>query len=181
MEKDIVERQKAELEVHQKWMKAALKLADRAAAIGEIPVGALVVLNNEVIGEGWNQSIVNHDPSAHAEMIAIRAAAKRVGNYRVVEADLYVTLEPCPMCAGALVHSRVARVFYGASDYKTGAAGSVMNLLQHANLNHQTDVIGGVLADECADKISSFFKKRRAEKKRIKALKKLAETPQEGE
>ncbi len=168
-------------DTHRKWMQVALTLADRAAAIGEIPVGAIVVLDGEIIGEGWNQSIVNDDPSAHAEMIAIRHAAKKVGNYRVINADLYVTLEPCPMCAGVLVHSRVARVIYGASDYKTGAAGSVMNLLQHENLNHKTDVISGVLAEACADKISSFFKMRRDEKKRLKALKKQERKLQEGE
>ena len=168
-------------DTHRKWMQVALTLADRAAAIGEIPVGAIVVLDGEIIGEGWNQSIVNDDPSAHAEMIAIRHAAKKVGNYRVINADLYVTLEPCPMCAGVLVHSRVARVIYGASDYKTGAAGSVMNLLQHENLNHKTDVISGVLAEACADKISSFFKMRRGEKKRLKALKKQERKLQEGE
>lgn len=147
------------------WMRYALSLADRAAAIGEVPVGAVVVLGDEVIGEGWNQSILRHDPSAHAEMIAIRQAANQVENYRLINATLYVTLEPCSMCAGLLVHSRIAKIVYGASDYKTGAAGSIMNLLQHPQLNHQVEVVSGVLQQECADKISSFFARRRKEKK----------------
>ncbi|MCY7294577.1 tRNA adenosine(34) deaminase TadA [Alteromonas sp. a30] len=159
---------------HEYWMKEALKLAERAAAVGEIPVGAIVVINNQRVGEGWNQSILNHDPSAHAEMIAIRQAAKRVGNYRLINADLYVTLEPCSMCAGLLVHSRVARIIFGASDYKTGAAGSIMNLVQHPNLNHQAEIVGGILENECANKLSDFFKQRREEKKRLKLAMKEA-------
>ena len=153
------------------WMNYALQLADKAEAQGEIPVGAVVVADNQIIGEGWNQSILLHDPSAHAEMIAIRQAGKVLQNYRLVNATLYVTLEPCPMCAGLLVHSRIARLVYGAADYKTGAAGSVMNITTHQQLNHQIEVLGGVEAQRCADKISAFFKLRRAEKKAIKLKK----------
>ncbi len=155
-------------EIHLKWMRYALKLAERAAALGEVPVGAVVVLDGEIIGEGWNQPILQKDPSAHAEMMAIRQAAKRIGNYRLVNTTLYVTLEPCPMCAGLLVHSRIAKVVYGTDDYKAGAAGSIMNLLQHPQLNHQIDIVSDVLKDECAAKLSEFFKQRRKVKKALK-------------
>lgn len=154
------------------WMKHALTLAERAAAIGEVPVGAVLVNeHNEILGEGWNQPILRHDPSAHAEMQAIRQAAERLGNYRLVNTRLYVTLEPCPMCAGLLVHSRVSKLVYGAPDYKTGCAGSIMNLLQHDKLNHQLVVVSGVMAEACADRISSFFQQRRAMKKAQKQAK----------
>lgn len=152
------------------WMRHALALADNAEAINEVPVGAIIVSHDEVIGEGWNTPITDHDPSAHAEMRAIKAAALHRQNYRVVDATLYVTLEPCPMCAGALVHSRITRVVFGAFDEKTGAAGSVMQLLQHPQLNHQIEITGGVLAKECGEKISAFFQRRRKEKKALKAL-----------
>ena len=151
------------------WMRLALSLAAKAEACDEIPVGAVVVADSKVIGQGYNTSIMDHDPSAHAEMKAIRAAAQTVENYRVVNATLYVTLEPCPMCAGLLVHSRISRLVFGAYDEKTGAAGSVMQLCQHAQLNHQIDVTGGVLAKDCGGIISAFFKRRRAEKKAAKA------------
>lgn len=150
------------------WMNHALMLADKAEQQGEIPVGAVVVVNNTIIGEGWNQSITLHDPSAHAEMQAIRQAGQVIQNYRILDATLYVTLEPCPMCAGTLVHSRIPRLVFGAPDYKTGSAGSVMNLVVNPQLNHQLVVQGGVLETDCADKISSFFKRRRAQKKAIK-------------
>jgi tRNA(adenine34) deaminase len=162
----IIEEQKNEQDFY--WMTHALSLADRAQAQGEIPVGAVLVLNNEIISEGWNQPITLHDPSAHAEMLAIRNAGQVLKNYRILGATLYVTLEPCPMCAGLLVHSRIARLVYGASDYKTGAAGSVMNLVVNPQLNHQIDVLGGVAEVQCAEKISSFFRLRRQEKKAIK-------------
>ena len=139
------------------WMKHALRLADKAEAIGEVPVGACVVVNGKVIGEGWNTPIQDHNPTAHAEVHAVTQAAQYVQNYRLIDATLYVTLEPCSMCAGMLVHARVKRVVFGAWDAKTGAAGSVMNLLQHPVLNHQSEIVSGVLADECASKISSFF------------------------
>lgn len=151
------------------WMKHALTLADKAESIREVPVGACVVINGELIGEGYNTPITDNDPSAHAELRAVKDAASKVRNYRLIDATLYVTLEPCSMCAGMLVHARVKRVVFGAKDAKTGAAGSVMNLLQHPVLNHQIEVVSGVLADECANKLSDFFRKRRKE---IKAAKK---------
>ena len=159
---------------HTKWMQHALSLADKAEAMGEVPVGACVVHNGELIGEGGNTPITDSDPSAHAEMNAVRMAAKHLQNYRTTDATLYVTLEPCSMCAGMLVHARIKRVVYGASDAKTGAAGSVMNILNHPSLNHQVDVISGVLADDCADKISAFFKRRRAQIKLDKKAKQAA-------
>ena len=142
-------------------MKRALDLARYAEGAGEVPVGALVVLNDEVIGEGWNQPIVSHDPTAHAEMVAMRAAAARMKNYRLTGATLYVTLEPCAMCAGAMVHARVARVVYGAADPKSGAAGSVFNLLESTPLNHRAQVAGGVLGGECGEMLRRFFESRR--------------------
>lgn len=155
----------------EKWMRHALSLANNAEQQGEIPVGAVLIKNGQIIGEGWNQSIVQHDPSAHAEMMAIRQAGAAIENYRLVDTTLYVTLEPCPMCAGLLVHSRIGRLVFGASDYKSGAAGSVMNLLNDQQLNHQVDVSSGLLEQECGDRLSAFFKKRRAEKKRLKQQK----------
>ena len=160
-----------------KFMKHALSLADKAELIGEVPVGACIVVNGEIVGEGYNEPITTHDPSAHAELRAVQQAARQVQNYRLVDATLYVTLEPCSMCAGMLVHARVKRVVFGAWDAKTGAAGSVMNLLQHPALNHQAEIVSGVLADECADKLSCFFQKRRKE---IKAAKKAKKQSAEG-
>ncbi|MDK1289224.1 tRNA adenosine(34) deaminase TadA [Pseudoalteromonas umbrosa] len=160
-------------ELDEYWMRQALAYADKAEAENEIPVGAVIVQGGELIAAGWNRSIGCHDPSAHAEMMAIREAGKRVQNYRLVDCTLYVTLEPCPMCAGLLVHSRVKRVVYGASDAKTGAAGSVMNLLQEPQLNHQPEVVSGVLAQECSEKLSDFFKRRRKEHKAAKKARKL--------
>lgn len=157
------------------WMRHALTLADKAESIGEVPVGACVVLNGELIGEGFNTPITDNDPSAHAELRAAKEAAAAVQNYRLINATLYVTLEPCSMCAGMLVHARVKRVVFGAKDAKTGAAGSVMNLLQHPALNHQLEVVSGVLADECANKLSDFFRKRRKEIKAAKKAKRLLE------
>lgn len=150
------------------WMQQALALADKAQQQGEIPVGAVLVKDNQLIGEGWNQSITLCDPSAHAEMMAIRQAGKKVQNYRLVDSTLYVTLEPCPMCAGLLVHSRIGRLVFGATDYKSGAAGSVLNLLTDQRLNHQVDVCSGVMAQDCGDKLSAFFKQRRTNKKLLK-------------
>jgi len=152
------------------WMHEALKLADKAESEGEVPVGAIIVKNNKVIATGWNRSICTHDPSAHAEMLAIREAGKTLKNYRMLGCTLYVTLEPCFMCAGLLVHSRVERLVFGAHDLKTGSAGSLMNLVKHPDLNHQLEVTSGVLAEQCGDKLSSFFKRRRKE---IKAQKKV--------
>jgi tRNA(adenine34) deaminase len=149
-------------------MRHALKLADKAEQQGEIPVGAVLVRDNQVLGEGWNQSISLHDPSAHAEMMAIRKAGINVQNYRLVESTLYVTLEPCSMCAGLLIHSRIKRLVFGATDFKTGAVGSVFNVIGDDRMNHQIEVTGDVLAEQCGDKISSFFKTRRAQKKQLK-------------
>ncbi|GAB3030178.1 tRNA adenosine(34) deaminase TadA [Bowmanella dokdonensis] len=150
------------------WMEQALDLARLAWKEGEIPVGALVVQEGNILGQGWNRPISSHDPSAHAEMLAIREAGARIGNYRLIDATLYVTLEPCPMCAGLLVHSRIRRLVFGASDPKTGACGSIMNLVRHPGLNHQVEVGGGVLAERCGALLSDFFKWRRAEKRAAK-------------
>jgi tRNA(adenine34) deaminase len=144
------------------WMGRALALAQCAAEAGEVPVGAVLVRGDEVIGEGWNQPIGVCDPTAHAEVLALRAAAARVGNYRLVDSTLYVTLEPCPMCAGALVHARVGRVVFGAVDPRAGAAGTVFDLLQSAALNHRAEVIGGVLGDACGALLRDFFRARRS-------------------
>ncbi|WP_105200837.1 MULTISPECIES: tRNA adenosine(34) deaminase TadA [unclassified Pseudoalteromonas] len=150
------------------WMQKALACAQRAEQIGEIPVGAVVVKDNQLIAEGWNQSITLNDPSAHAEMMAIRAAGEVLNNYRLIDCTLYVTLEPCSMCAGLLVHSRIDRLVFGATDLKTGSAGSIMNLVQEPRLNHQLEVTSGVLAEECSAQLSAFFKRRRQEHKELK-------------
>jgi tRNA(adenine34) deaminase len=146
-------------------MRAALRQAERALALGEVPVGAVVVLDGVIVGAGCNQPISAHDPSAHAEIMALRDAAARIGNYRLPGATLYVTLEPCAMCAGAILHARVARVVYGARDPKTGAAGSVVDLFAEPRLNHHAEVIGGVLAADCGGLLSAFFAARRARRR----------------
>ena len=148
------------------YMRLALELARQAEQIGEVPVGAVVVKEGEVVGRGFNAPISRHDPSAHAEMQALRHAAQRLGNYRLVGCELYVTLEPCVMCVGAMFHARIARVVYGARDPKTGAAGSVLNLFEEQRLNHHAAVLGGVLADECGNVLSQFFAARRAQQRR---------------
>ncbi len=146
----------------EQWMRRALELAARAEAEGEVPVGAVVVdAAGTIIGEGWNRPIAAHDPTAHAEIQALRAAAAAVGNYRLPDTTLYVTLEPCAMCAGAMVHARVRRVVFGAADPRTGAAGSVFNLLQNSALNHQCETLGGVLAEESGALLRHFFRLRR--------------------
>ncbi|MGL5007141.1 MAG: tRNA adenosine(34) deaminase TadA [Plesiomonas sp.] len=150
---------------HEFWMRHAMTLATRAEAEGEVPVGAVLVLNGQVIGEGWNRSIGQHDPTAHAEMMAIRQGGKVISNYRLLDAILYVTLEPCAMCCGAMVHGRIGQLVYGASDAKTGTAGSVINLLREPHFNHQPTILSGVLATECAEQLSAFFRRRRAEHK----------------
>jgi tRNA(adenine34) deaminase len=142
-------------------MRRALALARRAEAAGEVPVGAVVVQNGEVIGEGWNQPIRAHDPSAHAEMVAMRAAAAHLRNYRLPGTTLYVTLEPCAMCAGAIVQARVGRVVFGAADPKAGAAGSVFQLLDSTALNHRPEITSGVLGEECGRLLKDFFRLRR--------------------
>ncbi|TRZ90402.1 MAG: tRNA adenosine(34) deaminase TadA [Rhodocyclaceae bacterium] len=143
------------------FMELALNLARAAGAAGEVPVGALVVRGGEVVGRGFNQPISRHDPTAHAEVMALREAAVRLGNYRLPGCTLYVTLEPCAMCAGAIMHARIDRVVFGGRDPKTGAAGSVVDLFAELRLNHHTEVVGGVLAKECGSLLSSFFAARR--------------------
>jgi tRNA(adenine34) deaminase len=152
------------------YMARAIALAAEAESQGEIPVGAVLVYQDNIIGEGYNQSIMLNDPSAHAEMQAIRQAGQQLNNYRLIDCTLYVTLEPCPMCAGLLVHSRIARLVYGASDLKTGAAGSVFNLVASNQLNHQLEVTSGVQARRCSEQLSAFFKRRRDEKKQQKKV-----------
>lgn len=149
-------------------MRQALELAQQAWLIGEVPVGAVVVKQGEIIGRGYNSPITRHDPSAHAEIQALRNAAANLGNYRLPGCDLYVTLEPCVMCAGAIMHARIGRLLYGAADPKTGACGSVVNLFAEKKLNHHTDVIASVLAQESGDLLSRFFAERRKLQAQIK-------------
>lgn len=151
----------------EQYMRTALELARQARDAGEVPVGALVVKDGEIVGRGFNAPISRHDPSAHAEMLALRDAAERLGNYRLVGCELYVTLEPCMMCAGAIMHARIARVVYGARDLKTGACGSVLDAFAEPRLNHHTAVVGGVLAEECGATLSNFFAMRRAQQKAL--------------
>jgi tRNA(adenine34) deaminase len=147
------------------FMQIALYLAQLAGAAGEVPVGAIVVKDGEIIGRGSNAPITTHDPTAHAEIRAMRDAAQHLGNYRLVGCTLYVTLEPCAMCTGAIQHARIAKLIYGASDPKTGACGSVVNLMAEPKLNHHTEISGGVLAAECGTLLSSFFSARRKKAK----------------
>lgn len=143
------------------YMRAALEQARAAGAADEVPVGAVVVCGGEIVGRGFNQPIGRHDPTAHAEIMALRDAAARLGNYRLPGCKLYVTLEPCAMCSGAIMHARIARVVFGARDPKTGVAGSVLDLFAEARLNHHATIEGGLLADECGRMLSSFFAARR--------------------
>lgn len=145
-------------------MQQAIALAQQAASQGEVPVGAIVVKDGVVIGRGSNAPISRSDPTAHAEIQAMREAAQHLGNYRLVDCTLYVTLEPCAMCSGAIQHARIARLVYGASDAKTGCCGSVLNLMAETRLNHHCQVTGGVLADQCGAQLSAFFRQRRLEK-----------------
>lgn len=143
------------------WMRHALMLAYKAAQLGEVPVGAVLVKDNQLLAEGWNQPIAGHDPTAHAEIMAIRRAAQVEQNYRLPGTTLYITIEPCSMCAGAIVHARIERVVFGAVEPRAGAAGSVLNLLQNSQLNHQVEVQSGVLAEECGQVLKDFFRSRR--------------------
>lgn len=143
------------------FMQAALEQARLAGACGEVPVGAVVVCEGEIVGRGFNQPIRGNDPTAHAEVMALRDAGARLGNYRLPGCTLYVTLEPCAMCSGAIMHARLARVVYGARDPKTGVAGSVIDLYAEKRLNHHAEIVGGVLAEECGALLSSFFAARR--------------------
>ena len=142
-------------------MEEALRAAQRALEAGEVPVGAVVVCDGKIIGRGWNQNIGSSDPTAHAEIVALREAGATVGNHRLGECDLFATIEPCPMCAGALVHARIRRLVYGADDPKAGAVQSVMQVLNHERLNHRVEVRAGVLAGRCAALLQTFFKNRR--------------------
>ena len=142
-------------------MEEALSAAQEALGMGEVPVGAVVVLDNKVIGRGWNRNLRESDPSAHAEIVALRNAGAAIGNHRLIGCELFVTIEPCAMCAGAMIHSRLKRLVYGADDPKAGAIHSVMQVLNHPRLNHTMEVRGGVLADRCADLLQEFFKSRR--------------------
>jgi len=143
------------------WMRQALALAARAEVEGEVPVGALVVRDGQVLGEGWNQPVALRDPTAHAEILALRTAAQKVGDYRLGGATLYVTLEPCPMCAAAIAHARVARLVFGAWDPRQGAAGSAFNLVTAEAMNHRVDAFGGVLSEDCGAILKKFFATRR--------------------
>lgn len=143
------------------FMRQALDQAHNAWALGEVPVGAVVVKDGQVIATGFNQPIGTHDPTAHAEIMALRAAASILGNYRLPGCELYVTLEPCAMCSGAMIHARLSRVVFGASDPKTGACGSIVNLFEQNQLNHHTQLTGGVMAEECAVLLKDFFAERR--------------------
>jgi len=143
------------------WMEEALREAQRALAMDEVPVGAVVVHDRRVIGRGCNQPISANDPTAHAEVLALREAARTLGNYRLLDCDLYVTMEPCAMCAGAITHARIRRLVYGAEDPKAGAVHSLMQILNHPNLNHRVEVTAGVLAARCMDLLQTFFRQRR--------------------
>lgn len=143
------------------FMTRALELARMAEAVGEVPVGAVIVKNGDIVGEGWNRPISTNDPTAHAEIVALRAAAQNLKTYRLLDTTLYVTLEPCAMCAGAMIHSRVRRLVYGASDPRAGAAGSIFNIVQHTALNHRLEASGGVMAEECGALLRGFFVARR--------------------
>lgn len=149
-------------------MAQALREAERAGSMGEVPVGAIIVLEGKIISSGWNAPITLSDPSAHAEMQAIRAAARQLGNYRLPDCELFVTLEPCLMCAGTIFHARLKRVVFATHDPKTGMAGSIMNLFSDKRLNHHTTIESGVMATEAAQQLSGFFARRRAESKAIK-------------
>jgi tRNA(adenine34) deaminase len=143
------------------WMLQALHLADQAATQNEVPIGAIIVQAGECIATGWNQSITSCDPTAHAEIIALRQAAQHLDNYRLLNTTLYVTLEPCVMCAGAIIQARVSRVVFGAYDPKLGAAGSRFDILRDTRHNHQVECVGGVLAEECGERLTGFFRERR--------------------
>ena len=142
-------------------MEEALRAAQRALAEGEVPVGAVVISQGRVVGRGWNRNIADFDPTAHAEIVALREAGATIGNHRLADCDLFVTIEPCAMCAGAMVHARIKRLIYGADDPKAGAVQSVMQVLNHPQLNHRVEVRGGVLAGRCAEVLQEFFRSRR--------------------
>ncbi|PWV97391.1 tRNA(adenine34) deaminase [Paenibacillus cellulosilyticus] len=154
--------QRFEREDDRRWMAEAIEEARKAEAIGEVPIGAVIVRNGEVIGRGYNLRETGHDATAHAEMIAIREASQHIEAWRLLDCTLYVTLEPCPMCAGAIVQSRVKRVVYGTHDPKAGCAGTLMNLLQEPRFNHETELTSGLMQEECADLLTTFFRRLRS-------------------
>jgi tRNA(adenine34) deaminase len=147
------------------WMEEALRVAQRALDAGEVPVGAIVVRAGKIVGRGWNRNLTDVDPTAHAEILALREAGARVGNHRLGDCELFATIEPCAMCAGAMVHARLKRLVYGADDPKAGAVHSALKVLNHPKLNHQMEVSQGVLEQRCADLLQAFFRKRREEQK----------------
>ena len=149
------------------WMEEALRIAQRALDAGEVPVGAIVVRAGKIVGRGWNRNLTDVDPTAHAEILALREAGARVGNHRLGDCELFATIEPCAMCAGAMVHARLRRLVYGADDPKAGAVQSVLQVLNHPQLNHQMEVTRGVLATRCAELLQSFFRQRREEQKQL--------------
>lgn len=157
------------------YMKYAIEEAKKAEEIGEVPIGAVIIYEGEVVGRGYNLRERDQDPTAHAEMIAIKEASERLGSWRLIDCDLYVTLEPCPMCAGAIIQSRVRRVIFGTLDPKAGCAGSLMNLLQDSRFNHQTEIEVGVLQDECSQLLTNFFRRIREKKKAEKQKKRMLE------
>jgi tRNA(adenine34) deaminase len=142
-------------------MEEALRCAQRALEGGEVPVGAVVVSEGHVVGRGWNRNLIDHDPTAHAEIVALREAGRNIGNYRLIDCELFATIEPCAMCAGAAVHARVRRLVYGAEDPKAGAIHSILQVVNHPGLNHRMDIRGGVLAGRSAEMLQEFFRKRR--------------------
>ncbi|HHR5900292.1 TPA: tRNA adenosine(34) deaminase TadA [Providencia alcalifaciens] len=166
-------------EIDEYWMLQALELAKKAQDAGEIPVGALLVKDNQLVSTGWNHSIENHDPTAHAEIVTLKQAGATLKNYRLLDTTLYVTLEPCIMCAGAMIHSRIGRVVYGAKDFKTGACGSFINIMSQPGLNHYVEVTSGVLEDACSSMLSEFFKMRRAQIKALRQQEKLMQNPED--
>ena len=161
----MADKQKTSADMHSgedaTWMELALDQAELAAAAGEVPVGALVIKDGEILGRGHNRNLLDNDPTAHAEIVALRQAAARVGNHRLVGCTMVATIEPCSMCAGALIHARIARLVYGASDAKAGAAGSTVQVINHPSLNHHMEVTAGVLAGKCSEVLQKFFRQKR--------------------
>ncbi|HBH09926.1 MAG: tRNA adenosine(34) deaminase TadA [Legionellales bacterium] len=152
------------MNIDEEWMQYALQLAKKSEERDEVPVGAIIVYKNKIIGEGWNQPISSNNPTAHAEIMALQDAGEKIGNYRLLDSTMYVTLEPCVMCAGAMVHARIAKLVYAVDDQKTGACGSVFNMIQAEELNHNTEIKKGVLEKECQALIKNFFKEKRLKK-----------------
>ena len=149
------------LDADELWMEEALRAAQRALEIGEVPVGAVVVCDGRIVGRGWNRNLTDSDPTAHSELVALHQAGANVGNHRLGDCELFATIEPCPMCAGAMVHARLKRLVYGAEDPKAGAVHSVVQVLNHPRLNHRMEVRRGVLAGRCAELLQTFFRTRR--------------------